>query len=61
MNNTKNNVGIKINPEKVPEDVVKELAITFLEGTRKFYANPENVQKFKKWQEKRHKEQLNQN
>lgn len=29
MNNTKNNVGIKINPEKVPEDVVKELAITF--------------------------------
>ena len=32
MNNSKNNVGVKINPEKVPEDVLKELAITFLEN-----------------------------
>ena len=61
MNKTKNTAGVKINPEKIPNDVIKELAITFLEGARKFYSNSENVQRFKKWQEKRHKEQLNQN
>lgn len=52
MNNTKNNVGIKINPEKIPNDVVKELAITFLEGARKFYANPVNVKKLKNGKKK---------
>ena len=61
MNNTKNNVVIKINQKKYIIDVIKELAMTFLEGTRRFYSNPKNVQKFKEWQEKRHKEQLNQN
>ncbi len=61
MNKTKNTAGVKINPEKIPNDVIKELAMTFLEGTRRFYSNPKNVQKFKEWQEKRHKEQLNQN
>jgi len=61
MNKIKENAHIKINPRKIPDDVIKELAITFLEGARKFYANPENVKIFQKWQEKRHKYQLNRN
>lgn len=50
MNKIKENAHIKINQGKIPEDVIRELAITFLEGARKFYSNQENVQKFKEWQ-----------
>ena len=31
MNKIKENTHIKLNPEKIPEDVMRELAITFLE------------------------------
>ena len=55
MNKIKENAHIKINPEKIPEDVKRKLAITFLEGARKFYSNPKYVRKFKEWQEKRRK------
>ena len=50
MNNIKNTPKVRINPEKIPESVAKKLAITFLEGARKFYSNPDNVRKFEEWQ-----------
>ena len=41
---------IRINPALIPEADVKLLAMTFLEGVRKFYSDPQNVAKFKEWQ-----------
>lgn len=48
---------IRINPALIPEADVKLLAMTFLEGVRKFYSDPKNVAKFKEWQKQRQQEQ----
>ena len=38
MNNTKNNVVIKINPGKVPDDVIKNLLLHFQKERESFIA-----------------------
>lgn len=52
---------IRINPALIPETEAKLLAITFMEGVRRFYSEPENVAQFKKWQKQRQQEQQNSN
>nr|DAT17653.1 MAG TPA: hypothetical protein [Caudoviricetes sp.] len=41
---------VRINPALIPETETKLLAMTFLDGIRKFYSDPKNVEKFHEWQ-----------
>jgi len=44
---------IKIDTAVIPENEIRFLAMTLLDGAKKFYENPENVAAFKEWQKKR--------
>lgn len=43
---------VRINPALIPETEVRLLAMSFLEGIREYYSNPENVKKYQEWQQK---------
>lgn len=45
---------VRINPALIPETETKLLAMSFLDGIRKFYSDPKNVEKFEEWQKRRH-------
>jgi hypothetical protein len=48
----------RINPALLPETEARLLAMSFLDGIRKYYSNPKNVEKFKEWQKCRHEEKV---
>ena len=49
---------MRINTSLIPEYEAKMLAMSFLDGIKKFYSNPENVKAFKEWQKQRNAEKL---
>ena len=44
---------VRINPKEIPEHVMEYLAKDTLAAARRFYANAENREKFKKWKAER--------
>lgn len=49
---------VKINCAAIPQTEARLLAMTFLDGVRKFYSDPKNVEKFQEWQKRKQAESL---
>ena len=49
---------VKINCAVIPQTEARLLAMTFLDGVRKFYSDPKNVEKFQEWQKRKQAESL---
>lgn len=47
---------IQINTNAIPKPELNALCHTFLEAIKRFYANPANMEEYKKWKEERDKE-----